>query len=107
MKYLLLIICLFLTGCMAFIAKKATVLDEGIIRQQLKYYTLQPGTAEYFGTTIFNARYICGRAWHGNTLGYFVMLIDPGEGKIETHWSADGEFYELNNRVFIDPLPGI
>ena len=105
MKYLLLTICLFLTGCVAFIPKKATVIDESVVRDHLEHYTLEPGTVEYFGTNIYSARHIYGRAWLGNTLGYFVIIIDPDTNRIETHWSENGEFPDLDRRLFLDTLP--
>lgn len=105
MKYLLFPVCLFFTGCVAFIPKKATVTDENVVRQYLEHYTLKPGTVEYFGTSIFTARHIYGRAWLGDTLGYFVVIIDPDDGRSETHWSIDNEFPELDRRLFLDTLP--
>lgn len=99
MKYILLIVCLFLTGCVGIIPKKATSAEELQIYKILSkhIYTIGPGTVEYLGNTFSQAKYISGYAWKGQELGYFIIIIE--EEIAEVFWSKDGEFPELELRL--------
>lgn len=107
MKTIILTLCLFLSGCVALVPKKATLEEEKHIAQILNThnYKLGTGSVKYLGEDFYNARHYYGYAWSNEIAGQFIIVVDYKLGTREVFWSQNGEFPELDRRVSLSMPP--
>lgn len=104
-KIILAILCFTLSGCVAFVSKKASPQEEAEIALILHRhsYKINPGTVQYYGKDFNSARQFYGYAWSNNTLGHFIIINN--KNNVEVFWSIDGEFPELDRRLYLSMPP--
>lgn len=104
-KIFLVILTFALSGCVAFVSKKASPCEEAEIALILHKhsYKVNPGTVRYYGEDFKSARQFYGYAWFNNTLGHFIIINN--KDNVEVFWSVNGEFPELDRRLYLSMPP--
>lgn len=106
--WVLLLSLTLLTGCVTFVPKVATHVEEHSVQVILQEagYVLQPGSVEYYTKTFDKAEFYYGKAFKDGTLGWFVIDLSPSKTFIEkpvVYWSVDGDFPGLELDMLINP----